>query len=822
MLMKQRTTIMALLLLGATAMSTVKADSYTDVPVTGKADWYVKYDGAPSTLKFKESVEGCKVIDGWFGDGVTTLANGAGPYTFYGRQGVYVFYKHDNYLEVIPMSDQLDSRTATERNADNFYRYSKAANQNDGKNHLWYDPASFDGAIWVAGGDNFGFPTPNGKNGWNTNTQENPYADNATAMFHPNGSNVYTISIKTGEQMGTGTSMGSTFMFKFYHTPLFEVAVPNQNDVWEKYHEFRHSPKTDNSGSNYKTTIDFYPTVDYLKITDGTNSSNVSDNEGNITPPEIGFDSWLPTMPKGYTFKFTVDPTATISGFNTSVYDAHGNYYHVPLKVELVANDWTSSSYKDGDNKYVLNLNDGNGNKRITLRDALRFDGGLEYDKSYNTGDPSQVQPMDLTISGMLTTGDDSDWAYLIWLGQHNKITHLDLSNATWDGMSIPDYFTYGDALGIKAEGLTEVKVPDLQNIGKKAFIFCKNLTNANEIVSHVHGTIGDAAFQECNNAAFTQLDITENITSLGYNAFENCTSLTKVTVTNAGTTCQENTFQGINANHCELDFTGVSDANITAYRAQAGWLYLATKDIYEDEAYDVVHQSHANVRLHRTFNTVDSQWNTLVLPFDVTTTQVKAKDNNFDNPAYLIDNVVTGSTTMRFLIVNDENTEWADHTNLKAGKPFVIQVVNNKGTDGVYTFVDVETKATPDAIQSYSATVGNGAKFTFQGTYATTDLIQNVYLIRNGSLIWANYAKFKGYRGWFEYADGGAKVQSFPIEIMGLGTTQVLGINRAGEVSTPKNIYNLNGQLVRSHALSTEGLPHGIYVIEGKKVVVK
>ena len=37
-----------------------------------------------------------------------------------------------------------------------------------------------------------------------------------------------------------------------------------------------------------------------------------------------------------------------------------------------------------------------------------------------------------------------------------------------------------------------------------------------------------------------------------------------------------------------------------------------------------------------------------------------------------------------------------------------------------------------------------------------------------------------------------------------------------------PANIYNLNGTIVRKNATSTEGLAKGIYLFNGKKIVVK
>ena len=39
---------------------------------------------------------------------------------------------------------------------------------------------------------------------------------------------------------------------------------------------------------------------------------------------------------------------------------------------------------------------------------------------------------------------------------------------------------------------------------------------------------------------------------------------------------------------------------------------------------------------------------------------------------------------------------------------------------------------------------------------------------------------------------------------------------------TTPKNIYDIRGRLVRRNATNTEGLPAGVYVCEGRKFVVK
>ena len=84
---------------------------------------------------------------------------------------------------------------------------------------------------------------------------------------------------------------------------------------------------------------------------------------------------------------------------------------------------------------------------------------------------------------------------------------------------------------------------------------------------------------------------------------------------------------------------------------------------------------------------------------------------------------------------------------------------------------------------------------------------------------------KTKGFRGWLQSANGQAS-KGIEYEINGVvdqvngDVTAIEGIE--AEQQHDANIYNLNGQLVRQGATSTEGLPSGLYIVGGKKVVVK
>ena len=103
-----------------------------------------------------------------------------------------------------------------------------------------------------------------------------------------------------------------------------------------------------------------------------------------------------------------------------------------------------------------------------------------------------------------------------------------------------------------------------------------------------------------------------------------------------------------------------------------------------------------------------------------------------------------------------------------------------------------------------------------------------NSYILSDG--IWyyhtAGVKNVKGLRGWIQTnANPSSSETKFFINGVEEGeVTAIEGIESSMEVSKRinSNIYNLNGQLVRSNSVSAEGLDKGIYIIGGKKVVVK
>lgn len=267
-------------------------------------------------------------------------------------------------------------------------------------------------------------------------------------------------------------------------------------------------------------------------------------------------------------------------------------------------------------------------------------------------------------------------------------------------------------------------------------------------------------------------------------------------------------------------------------------------------------------VYLHRTMNA--GKWNSLVLPINLTVGQVKSifgdqvHISKFygareDHPQRIVFDPITANRNDPDAIAIEEGELYLVKPTADGGMPQ--EQPEKKFTYGdktisvtnYYTIVGVTFKKKSEiADNAYSGRVmgdtGNEDFVTkqqvqFVGTYVKcfdNDLIPvNSYVLNGNNKggtagLWyyrTVETKTKGFRGWLQSVTGQVS-KVFEYEIEGVveqvngNATAIDGIEAAQQHSA--NIYNLNGQLVRQGATSTEGLPSGLYIVGGKKLVVK
>ena len=210
-----------------------------------------------------------------------------------------------------------------------------------------------------------------------------------------------------------------------------------------------------------------------------------------------------------------------------------------------------------------------------------------------------------------------------------------------------------------------------------------------------------------------------------------------------------------------------------------------------------------ANVTLNRTLTT---RWNSIVLPFAVSKTQIAAQfGEGTVVAAYKNATIDETSTTLNFDVVEE----------MQANVPYLIKPAQAGNT---YTFEGVAIKPTDilEAGEGEIKFVGNyeNGKQLAEGDYFI-DANRNLFYSANGT------ETMKAFRAIFvSTAAASAKTMFFSIRGNSGETTGIEDVKTlAGKTF---DVYSIDGMLVRKNATNLNGLAKGVYVVNGKKYIAK
>lgn len=247
----------------------------------------------------------------------------------------------------------------------------------------------------------------------------------------------------------------------------------------------------------------------------------------------------------------------------------------------------------------------------------------------------------------------------------------------------------------------------------------------------------------------------------------------------------------------------------------------------------------------------VEGEWNSLIMPVNLTKAQF---DEAFGSDAKLAKaNKVydsNGNLVIGFSLVEEDKNN-ANSAYLVANTPYIINISKKTALKGAIT-IDAGT-ISGDIYKVDNSLAAGGVTFTYDNDKATNPIEQkfpvdqaittkwgmtdlkfigsydNHQNLEESNYIWNNGALYyltknnhwmKGYRCWLVptwsgSATGNAKLLSF-----GFGNGETTGINMPsmGNTTGSTKVYNLNGQRVDNML----GVQPGIYIVNGKKVVVK
>lgn len=208
-----------------------------------------------------------------------------------------------------------------------------------------------------------------------------------------------------------------------------------------------------------------------------------------------------------------------------------------------------------------------------------------------------------------------------------------------------------------------------------------------------------------------------------------------------------------------------------------------------------------ANLTVERTFN---AGWNAVVLPFALTQEEVTTTFGEGSKVAYFNGDTedANGNVTVKF----DELTG-----DLDANVPYMIYVATatTNPTFNNKTFVDpnfAELKAEV-----------SGTAFDFMGTYVKLDVNAGDMFVSGGKFKTATTNnKVRAFRAYLKSKTEGARQVNIFVDGEEISIATPTAIDGIDVDNIDGNVYNINGQRVNKN------VKHGVYIINGKKVVRK
>ena len=263
----------------------------------------------------------------------------------------------------------------------------------------------------------------------------------------------------------------------------------------------------------------------------------------------------------------------------------------------------------------------------------------------------------------------------------------------------------------------------------------------------------------------------------------------------------------------------------------------IANVELKDGENYSPTDAKNAEVKLDRTF--YKNYWNAICLPYSINRRQIEDVFGN-GTMVVLMNNIDTSNKKVMFI----------EHANqdIIAGYPYLIFPTDKTDNDKTKhdPITGITTRATFGEADSPLFSVGTDGNtypsaepmqsdaLVFKGTFTNTTLNEGSYVVTNKgvlSRIPEDGMKIKPYRSYiyFNRQTAGAKAISLQdMNVNGFENDKdnTTGIENllfeSGILTHSADVYSIDGQLVRSKALNFNGLPKGVYIVNGKKYVKK
>ncbi len=204
---------------------------------------------------------------------------------------------------------------------------------------------------------------------------------------------------------------------------------------------------------------------------------------------------------------------------------------------------------------------------------------------------------------------------------------------------------------------------------------------------------------------------------------------------------------------------------------------------------------------------TIDTEWNTLTVPFDASAEQLT---ETFGEGVKLYE--LSGSTLDNGVL----GLEFASATSIEAGKPYFIKASADV-VNPTFSNVTIEASANDETVTNYVDFIPTLGVTTVEG-----ESLWEVLVLGGGNTLYNPAelpAMMKAFRGYFRVHDAPSEAMQYRMtfdeesDVTGIVTTQVMS-DELGNKSCGI-IYNLMGQKVNR-------AEKGLFIVNGKRVIIK
>lgn len=224
--------------------------------------------------------------------------------------------------------------------------------------------------------------------------------------------------------------------------------------------------------------------------------------------------------------------------------------------------------------------------------------------------------------------------------------------------------------------------------------------------------------------------------------------------------------------------------------------------------------------------------WETIALPFDVQSIKHESKGEITPFASW------NGNDGKPFWLYEMTTNGWRHASSIKANTPYIISMPNNDVYDEDYNLSGTVTFSAENVMVKASDDIEKSSynNQTFSPNFTTLQQSSGVYALNvnndfasysgsynQGSHFISSLRSVKPFEAYMSTSGNMAKKNALTIYLG--NTTDIQSLNRQN--ANYYKVFNLHGQLVKaSKALSPEaalkGLPAAVYIVNGKKMVVK